>query len=48
MYRLEIKGSFIGIYKTPAEAMAVVDKLARPFRYNWVILDQFGRIYARG
>ena len=48
MYRLEIAGSFKGLYKTPAEAMAQVDRFARPFRKSWKITDKFRKVYAQG
>lgn len=34
MYKLEINGSFRGLYKTPSEAMPDVDKWARPFGHR--------------
>tara|TARA_B100000287_G_scaffold259014_1_gene243547 strand:- start:256 stop:402 length:147 start_codon:yes stop_codon:yes gene_type:complete len=48
MYRLEIAGSFRGNFKTPTEAMAYVDKHARPFRKSWIIKDSFRKVYAQG
>ena len=48
MYKLEINGSYRGHFKTPGEAMAGVDKWARPFRHSWVIYDPFGKVYAQG
>ena len=48
MYKLTIGGIFKGHFKTPAEAMAEVDKWARPFRKSWVITDGFNKVYAQG
>ncbi|MFN5633353.1 MAG: hypothetical protein ACK49D_01645 [Flavobacteriia bacterium] len=48
MYKLTIAGVYKGHFKTPAEAMAEVDKWARPFKKNWVITDGFGKVYAQG
>lgn len=48
MYKLEIGGVFHGLFKTPQEALAEVDKWARPFRKSWVVKDPFGKIYAQG
>ena len=48
MYKLEINGGFRGNFKTPAEAMAMVDKHARPFKCRWKITDAFNEIYAQG
>ena len=48
MYRLEISGVYRGHFNTAAEAMAVVEQWARPFRDPWVITDGFGAVYARG
>lgn len=48
MYKLTINGSFRGNFKTPAEAMAAVDKWARPFKHKWVITDGFNKVYAQG
>ena len=48
MFRLEIAGSFRGNFKTSAEAMAAVEKWARPFRKSWVIKDSFTNVFAQG
>ena len=48
MYRLEIKGTFAGTFKTAAEAMAAVEKQARPFGHHWKITDSFGKVFAQG
>lgn len=48
MYRVNINGAYRGRFKTTTEAMACVDKYARPFRYKWEILDSFNKIYAQG
>jgi hypothetical protein len=48
MYKLEINGSFRGNFQTVAEAMAEVEKSARPFGDHWVIYDTFGSVFARG
>ena len=48
MYKLEINGSYKGRFKTPAEAMEKVDKLARPFKHSWKITDRFNKVYAQG
>jgi hypothetical protein len=48
MYKLEVNGGYRGSFKTAAEAMAAVEKWARPFRYRWKITDPFNRLYAQG
>ena len=48
MYKLEINGSFRGLFKTPAEVMEEVDKYARPFNHKWTIFDVFNKVYAQG
>ena len=48
MFRLEIDGNFRGNFKTASEAMAAVDKFARPFKKRWVILDKWRKVYAQG
>jgi hypothetical protein len=48
MYTVEIRGAFSGLFQTAGEAMAYVDKWARPFGYSWRVLDGFGRVYAQG
>lgn len=48
MYRLTINGAYRGNFKIPAEAMAYVEKHARPFKHNWEIKDPFRKVYAQG
>ncbi len=48
MYRLEINGAYRGHFDSPGEAMAEVDKWARPYGYKWKVTDGFGRVYAEG
>jgi hypothetical protein len=48
MYTLEINGTFKGLFKTPQEALVVVEKWARPFNDHWVIKDPYGKVYAQG
>ena len=36
------------VFKTPAEAMAYVEKHASPFKHKWVITDRFQKVYAQG
>lgn len=48
MFKLYIQTVFTGHFKSGAEAMAVVDEPARPFRHSWKILDPFGHVYAEG
>lgn len=48
MYKLTINGFYKGHFKTPAEAMAEVDKWARPHKKSWVITDGFNKVYAQG
>lgn len=48
MYKVNINGSFRGSFQTPAEAMACVDKQARPFKHRWEIIDSFNKVYAQG
>lgn len=48
MFKVNIEGSFRGSFGTSAEAMAYVDKFARPFRKSWEIIDNFGKVFAKG
>jgi hypothetical protein len=48
MYKVYISGTFRGHANSPAEAMAIVEKWARPFRKSWVIKDQFNKVFAQG
>lgn len=48
MFKLEVNGAYRGRFKTAAEAMAAVEKLARPYRYRWKITDPYNRVYAQG
>ncbi len=48
MYSVFINGGYNGQFDNVAEAMAVVDKYARPYRASWKILDSYNRIYAQG
>ena len=47
MYTVYIRGIFSGHCTSMGEAMALVDKYARPFRAAWEIKDGFGKIAAR-
>ena len=48
MYRVNINGTFSGAFETAAEAMAYVDKHAKPYGLRWEILDNYNNIYAQG
>jgi hypothetical protein len=48
MYRLEIAGALQGNYMTAAEAMAQVEKWARPFGHRWIIHSPNGEVFAQG
>jgi hypothetical protein len=48
MFRVYIRGTFSGSFKTAAEAMQYVDKNARPFNAPWEIKDNFDKTYAKG
>ncbi len=48
MYKLKIDGIFRGNFKTPAEAMEVVAKHARPYKKSWIITDAFNKVFAQG
>ena len=47
-YKVKIRGGYRGTFKTLAEAMAYIDKNARPWKHSWVILDQWQKVYAQG
>jgi hypothetical protein len=48
MFSLEINGAFRGHFTTSDEAMAAVDRWARPYQASWVIYDRYGKVYSQG
>lgn len=48
MYKVKVNGAFRGHFKTVSEAMAYIEKHARPFRHSWEIIDRFQKVYAQG
>jgi hypothetical protein len=48
MFKVYIKNSYRGSFKTAEEAMGHVVKHAKPFKYDWMIRDKFNKIYSQG
>lgn len=48
MFKVEISGVFRGNFSSSMEAMAYIEKHARPYSANWKILDQYGKVFAQG
>lgn len=48
MFKVYVKGSYVGEYKTESEAMGKVASAARKYGYPWKVLDKYGKIFAQG
>jgi hypothetical protein len=48
MFSVYIRGTSTGHFNTASEAMAHVEKYARPFNASWEIKDKFSKTCARG